>query len=475
MTILIMAMPEIVEDLHANAIEQLWMIDIYSLFLAGLIVTMSFIGDKWGRKKILLLGFLIFGVSSVLIVFANNPLHVIIIRALLGIGGAMILPTTLSMIRTIFINAKERATALSIWAGITGIGSVFGPIIAGVLLENFTWKSTFLINIPITIFSFIIGLLILPEYKSNIIKKFDYISSILSITSMICIVWSIKSLSNNGIGNLNTWIIIIGFISLGLFIYRNTRNRDVFLELKLFKNNKFTAGIVTALISVFCMSAILYLVIQWLQLVLGYSPLKAGLFLMPMILGEVLSAIVLPWLSQKIDARLVLVGSLLISSIGFIYLFILSGNLSYINVVPMLFMTGIGTGSLSVASAIIMSNSSIEKASSAGAIEETTYELSSVLGIAILGSLSSTIYKNSLNINDMSFNRLSNLEKFHSNESLVGAIAIANEHGFSYLYNKAINAFTTALIETSFVGGILILTCTLLIIKLLPERISITD
>ncbi|MEB6236891.1 hypothetical protein [Staphylococcus gallinarum] len=138
-------------------------------------------------------------------------------------------------------------------------------------------------------------------------------------------------------------------------------------------------------------------------------------------------------------------------------------------------MTGIGTGSLSVASAIIMSNSSIEKASSAGAIEETTYELSSVLGIAILGSLSSTIYKNSLNINDMSFNRLSNLEKFHSNESLVGAIAIANEHGFSYLYNKAINAFTTALIETSFVGGILILTCTLLIIKLLPERISITD
>lgn len=475
MTILIMALPNMVNELKATAVEQLWIVDVYSLALAGLIVTMSYIGDIWGRKKILLLGFLLFGIASFLILFITNPIQVIGVRTILGIAGAMIMPTTLSMIRTIFTNPKERAIALSVWAGITGFGSILGPIIGGLLLEKFTWHSTFLINVPISILSVIVGLFILPEYKSKKNFKFDYLSAIISMFSMVAIVWSIKSFTTKGIHDEYTWIIFtFGLFLISVFIQRNLKSKNPLLDLELFKNKSFTAGILTALIAIFSMSAVLLLITQWLQLIEGLTPLKAGIYLLPMAIGEILSTIISPWIAKKIGARLAIVGGLLISSVGFIYLYFLPTDFSYLTILPTLILVGLGIGSLAVASALIMSTTSIDKAGSAAAIEETVYDLGSVLGIAILGSISTIIYRNHLNIHSNFSEELNKRDLNYAHESITNTIETANKYGLSNLNDYAKIAFNYSLENTSLIAGISIFIISIIIFTLIPKNIDIT-
>lgn len=476
MTILIMALPAIVAELQATAIEQLWIVDIYSLILAGLIVTMSFLGDRWGRKKILLFGFLIFGVTSLLILFVTSATQIIILRGVLGLAGAMIMPTTLSMIRTIFVDAKERAIALSVWAGITGFGSVLGPIIGGVLLEQFSWHSTFLINVPIAIIAVIIGSYVLPEYKTDDPKPFDLMSALLSLMSMMALVWSIKSFAKEGLTHGLTWTVcLLGIILLILFIQRNIRATAPMLDVLLFKNKIFTAGILTALISIFGMSALILLVTQWLQLVQGFSPLQTGLYILPMAIGEISATLLAPWLAKKIGARTVIVGGLVISGVGLVYMWLLPVNFNYSDIVPTLVMVGMGVGSLAVASALIMSSTSVDRASSAAAIEETVYDLGNVLGIAILGSIATLVYRATLNIQSFKITHLTQSELHYANESIANTLTLANKYNLTHLYTQATKSFNVALMDTALIGGVGILVTAIVIYRLIPKNYDITE
>ncbi|WP_411292312.1 MFS transporter [Staphylococcus kloosii] len=475
MTILIMALPAIVSELEATAIEQLWIVDVYSLILAGLIVTMSFIGDRWGRKKILLLGFLIFGITSLMVLFVTSATQIIVIRAIMGMAGAMIMPTTLSMIRTIFVDAKERAIALSVWAGITGFGSVLGPIIGGLLLEEFSWHSTFLINVPIAILAIVFGLFVLPEYKTKQSKSFDLISAILSLFSMMALVWSIKSFSKEGLTHGLTWIIfLLGIALLIIFIQRNLRATYPLLDVSLFKNNTFTAGILSALISIFGMSALILLISQWLQLVQGLSPLQTGFYILPMAIGEIFATIIAPWLAQRIGARSVIVGGLIISGFGLIYMYWLPVTFNYNDIIPTLVMVGIGVGSLAVASTLIMSSTSVEKASSAAAIEETVYDLGNVLGVAILGSIATIIYRSSLDIQSFGKSNVKQSELNYANESIANTLNFASKHNLTKVYEQATHSFNIALLDTALIGGIGIVAIAIVIYFLIPKKYDIT-
>src|SRR5699024_9565280 len=274
MTILIMALPALVTDLGATSTQQLWIVDIYALFLAGLLIPMSAIADRWGRKKTLLVGFAIFGLVSVLVLVAHSPMFVIVLRALLGAAGAMIMPTTLSMIRTIFRDPGERARALAIWSVISSAGMVIGPVVGGTLLEFFDWHAAFLINVPFVTLAIGTGLFLLPEARDPEPPRWDFVAAVLSITGMSTLVWRSKRLAEQGWVDLSSWALIAAAAAvLTWFVRRCLTRPEPLLDVRLFRTKPSAAGALAALTSSFAWGALMMLLAQWLQVVQGLSPM----------------------------------------------------------------------------------------------------------------------------------------------------------------------------------------------------------
>ncbi|OUZ10321.1 hypothetical protein BHE97_08240 [Aeromicrobium sp. PE09-221] len=474
MTILIMALPALVEDLGPSSAQQLWIIDIYSLILAGLLIPMSALADRWGRKKVLLTGFAIFGVVSVLVLFATSAVHVIVLRALLGAGGAMIMPTTLSMIRTIFTNPKERATALAVWSVVSGVGAIIGPLVGGTLLEFFDWHAAFLINVPFVAVAIVAGLILLPEARDPNPPRWDLPATVLSIAGMSALVWSIKQLAKHGWGDIGSWAAIAASLALMTwFVLRCLRRSDPLLDVRLFKSKPFTAGTLAAMASMFGMAALILLVAQWLQAVEGLSPVVAGVALLPMVLGSLVFAPFAPTLAIRIGARNVLAGGLAIAGLGMLLLFGIGSTFTYWQLAPAMALVGAGLGSLAIASAIIMGSTPTEKAGNAAAIEESMYDLGNVLGIAVLGSIAAAIYRTQLAIGDFADQGITGTLAHDSRESIVGALAVAEQTDTPALATTAIDAFTQSIVQTSLVGGLIMLAAAIVVHRLVPKSFDI--
>lgn len=477
MTILIMALPDLVRDLKPTATEQLWIVDIYSLILAGFIIPMSTLADRWGRKKALLTGFALFGLVSLLIFFAESASYVIAIRFLLGIAGALIMPTTLSMIRVIFENPKERATALAVWSVVSSVGAIFGPIIGGALLEYYSWHSAFLINVPFAILAVVAGLFLLPESRVSTSQahSWDIPSTFLSVAGMIGFVWSIKEFSKEGLSELTPWIVIVAaFVMLILFVRRNLSSSDPMLDVRLFNSRSFSAGTIAAFMTMFAMASVLLLVAQWLQVVEGLSPFKAGFYLLPMALGAMVFAPLAPWLAARLGAKTVLPIGIGIAAIGMFVMYFFGHPLTYPTLAVSLILVGAGTASLAVASALIMLETPTSKAGNAAAIEESMYDLGNVFGIAILGSLASLLYRSYLDITAFSSDGIVGEFAQIANESVVGAVEVANITGFTQLATEAIAAFNDSFVTTALIGGIIMMIVAVIIFFLIPKSLDIT-
>ena len=475
MTILFLALPGMIKELNPTATEQLWIIDVYALILAGLLIPMSALADRWGRKKILLTGFAIFGLVSVSVIFAQTASFVIAVRALLGIGGAMIMPTTLSMIRTIFSDGKERATALAVWAGVSGLGAVAGPLIGGLLLSNMSWHSAFLINVPIAAFAVIAGLFLLPEGKNPKPPRWDMIATVFVIGGMAGLVWSIKEFAKYGFGELATWVVLAAaLILLASFIMRSLRQTNPMLEVRLFRRLPFTASAMAAFFSLFSMAAMMLLISQWLQAVQGWGPLQAGLALLPMSIGAMVFSPLAPTLARKFGARTVLAGGLMTAGIGMLIVFLVA-PLTYGVLLPALVLIGMGMASLAVASAIIMASTPHEKAGSAAAIEESVYELGNVFGVAIIGSIAAAAYRSSLDIASFAPKGVSGELAKVSNESVVGAQAVAAEVHLPELASRAVDAFNGSIATASLVGAVMIIAAAIIVFFMIPKSLDITE
>ena len=371
MTILNLALPAMAEDLRPSSVEQLWIVDIYSLVLAGLLVTASALGDRLGRRRMLVAGFVIFGAASLGVLLADSPESVIAIRVLLGVGGAMIMPSTLSLIRSLFPDARERATALGIWGATAAVGGALGPIVGGALLQNFSWHSAFLFNVPVMVVAVVAALVLLPESRSDRPGRLDPVATGLSIVGMVGLVYAIKELGKDGV---TVEVLVIGLLGAALlagFVLRCLRAAEPMLEIRLFRGRGFTAGVLTALITSFAMVAALLLISQWLQLVQGWSPLASGVALLPMAVGGLIGSPLAPIVAQRIGPRTVLVAGLAVGAVGFLLLFLLPQPLSYAGIAASLTLIGIGTAPLAVASAVIMAGAPVAKAGSAAAIEES--------------------------------------------------------------------------------------------------------
>ncbi|MGR6916652.1 MFS transporter [[Actinomadura] parvosata] len=469
MTVLNVALPAISADLRPESIELLWMVDAYALVLSGLLVTVSALGDRWGRKRMLMTGFAMFGLASTAVLAADSPLEVIAVRALLGVGGAMIMPSTLSMIRNLFTDPAERAKALGVWSAMAAVGAALGPLVAGVLLEHFSWHAAFLVNVPVMVLAIGFGLFLLPESRNPRPGRWDALATLLSMAGMVALVYAIKSFGKYGLTSPGALVAsVVAGVALGWFAVRCLRRPDPLLELRLFRSAPFSAGVVTALITSIAMASVLLLLAQWMQLVQGYGPLEAGIRLLPAALAAVIASPLAPSLAARIGARTVLAGGLALTGVAFLLLFVVPGPLGYWTVAVALTLVGLGNGSLAIASATIMSGSPPAKSGSAAAIEETSYELGGALGVAVLGSVAAAAYRSDVTYSGAGAGVV--------RESLGGALDVAKELGAAggRLAEQATAAFTDSLILTSGVAALLLGAGALVVWWLTPRDLDLS-
>ncbi|GAA5066529.1 DHA2 family multidrug resistance protein-like MFS transporter [Thermocatellispora tengchongensis] len=476
MTILNVALPALAADLRPGSVELLWMVDVYPLVLSGLLVSVTALGDRWGRKRMLLTGFAVFGVVSAAVVLAANPETVIALRALLGVGGAMIMPSTLSMIRAMFADPRERATALGVWSAMAAVGSALGPILGGLLVERFSWQAAFLVNVPVMVVAVIAGAFLLPESRNPTPGRWDFPGTLLSMAGMVALVYAIKHAGSDGFAAPATLAAFaVAALCLGWFAARCLRRPDPLLEIRLFRRPAFAAGVVAALSTSMAMAGMMLLIAQWMQLVLGYSALQTGLLLLPAAVAGGVVAPLTPALAARTGARAVLAGGLLLSAAGYAALFLAPSPLGLGWATAGLVLIGAGMGSLTIASAVIMSSSPAAKSGSAAAIEETAYELGGALGVAVLGSVAAAVYRAGLPVA-----RLTELVaaggEAAARESLAGALAVAAALGAegAQVAEEARRAFVTALETFGLAGAVLMLAAAAAVWLLAPRTLDLS-
>lgn len=457
-TVLAFALPAISEALQPTGTELLWIVDVYPLVLAGLLVWMGSLGDRMGRRNLLLIGGAGFTAVSVLAAFMPNAALLIAARALMGFFGAMLMPSTLSLIRNIFTDAAERRLAIAIWAAGFSGGAALGPVVGGLLLEYFYWGSVFLLAVPVMLPLLIFGPLLIPESKDPNPGPLDPVSGLLALGTMTPLIFGIKELATAGF-SLPAAASIAASIALGITFVRRQVNRDnPMLDVRLFKRPMFSGAIGANLLSVFSLVGFLYFVSQHLQLVSGHSPMTAGLMLVPGMLVTVIAGLGVVKLAKRFQPAVTVTGGLLLNVIGYLLIAITGGQGSDLGLLIAFMILGAGIGGAeTISNDVIMSSVPPEKAGAASAISETAYETGAVLGTAVLGSILNLAYRTNLAVPGEVPAGLADSAR----ETLGNATQVAGEIGGETgraLLGSAQHAFDSGVVITSAIGAILMLT-----------------
>ncbi len=428
-SVLYLALPHLSIDLKANSSQQLWIMDIYGFMLAGFLITMGNIGDRIGYRRLLIIGSTIFGLTSAMAAFSTNPNILIAARAVMGIAGATLMPSTLALIRNMFTDQKQRGIAISVWISCFMVGMVAGPLVGGLMLEHFWWGSVFLLGLPVMLVIVLTGRILLPEYRHNNSKRLDIIGVFYSLATILPLIYGLTEFSRNNFQSFSIIAVIIGVIFSIIFIYREYTISDSLLDFDLFKNSVFNTTVITMLLVAVVMGGVALFIAQYLQMVLELSPLKAGLWMIPQALAMILGSSLIPVLARCYRPSYIITTGLAISTTGMLLItfmpnigglsFIVTGFvLSVIGVSPVLVL---GTG-------IIIGSAPEEKAGAASSISETSNHLGVALGVAILGSIGSFVYHSA--IDKHLPNYLSKESQQVVRESIVGAHYVASSLNF---------------------------------------------
>jgi DHA2 family multidrug resistance protein-like MFS transporter len=420
MTVLYAALPRLTHDLQATASDKLWIVNAYSLVMAGLLLGTGTLGDRIGHKRMFLLGLIVFGVATLVAAFSQSPAMLIFGRVLLAIGAAMMMPATLSLIRVTFTDNNERSMAIGVWASVAAGGAGLGPLIGGFLLEYFWWGSVFLINVPVVLIALVSGWFLIPDSKEEDSKPWDLISSVFIMIGMVSLVYAVKEASSRG-ANLQVVLIalVIGVIGLVLFVDRQKRLAYPLVDFALFKNRLLIGGVLTATFSASVNIGFMFALTQRMQLVEGMTPLEAGTFVIATPLASFFAGAFAGWLLPRLGTAKMLWGTLVVAAVGLLLFYLTyQGSPSAIQFIALMIL-GLGIGAATTtASSAIMNNAPVERAGMAASVEEVSYEMGGAIGVAILGSLLSFLYTRSFIIPE-SLNQVSQVVRDSLDEALL--------------------------------------------------------
>lgn len=392
-TVLSFALPQISEALRPTGTQLLWIIDIYPLVLAGLLVPMGSFADRIGRRRLLLAGAVGFAAVSVVAAYAPSAEALVATRAGLGFFGAMLMPSTLSLLRNVFTDREERRLAIAIWAAGFAAGSALGPIVGGFLLEHFWWGSVFLLAVPVLVLLLVLAPLFVPESRDPAPGRVDVWSILLVMATMTPIVYGIKTLAKSGVSGLALASVAVGLTAGTLFVRRQLRRPDPMLDVRLFTRGAFSGAVLVNLLSVFSLVGFLFFVSQDVQLVLGLSPMQAGIALLPGLVLMVVAGLGVVKVVRRVRPARVVAVALLFSAAGYAIVAAGAGESTLALLVVAFVVLSFGVGAAeTVSNDLIVSSVPAEKAGAASAISETAYEVGAVLGTAVLGSILTASY-----------------------------------------------------------------------------------
>jgi len=471
-TVLFNAMPRIVEDLQPTSIQQLWIVDVYSLVMAGLLVTTGTLSDRFGRKRFLLAGYVVFGVASTIAAFAGTPEVLIGARALLAVGGALMMPATLSIIRQIFTDPRERSLAISIWGGVASAGAAIGPLMGGALLSQFSWGSVFLINIPILVIIFPLAFRLIRETRESSPQPWDLASALLAMVGLVSLVYAIKEIGKHlAMEPLDALLLVIGIAALTLFVRRQRRLAHPLLDLNLFRNRTFAAAVACAMFSVIALIGGEYFMSQYFQFVRGYSPLQSGFALTPLYVASILCTPLAARAIHTRGARWTIGGGLGIAAIAMAGIAIAERTESLPLLLIALAVLGVGTSfSFAAASDTILSVAPANRAGAAAAIESTSYELGTTLGVALMGTILGSVYARSFGTLDgLSESQLDSARESIGNAEAIAANGSLSDQLVSLLRSAAEHAFLDGFFTTLIVSTILVAATSLFAFMMFPR------
>jgi DHA2 family multidrug resistance protein-like MFS transporter len=391
LTVLNLAVPELSRDLAPSSTELLWIVDIYGFLVAGSLITMGTLGDRIGRRRLLMIGAAAFGLASILAAFSTSPGMLIAARALLGIAGATLAPSTMSLIFNMFHDPQQRTFAIGVWVASYSAGAAVGPLLGGVMLELFWWGSVFLLGVPVMALILLAGPRLLPESKDPGAGRLDLTSAALSIVAVLAVIYGCKQIAEDGLGWAPLAPIAGGLGVAVAFVRRQARLVDPLIDLGLFRDKAFSTALATNVLGFFAAFGLFLFMAQYLQLVLGLSPIEAGLWSLPSSLGFVAGAMVTARLVKALRPADVMAGGLLLAAAGFAVVS-QAGSLGTIVAGSILFSLGLSPVA-AVATDLIVGSAPPEKAGAASAVSETGAEFGGALGIAVLGSIGTAIYR----------------------------------------------------------------------------------
>jgi MFS transporter, DHA2 family, multidrug resistance protein len=391
-TVLSFALPAISRALQPSATELLWIVDVYPLALAGLLVTMGTLGDRIGRRRLLLVGVTGFGAVSAVAAFATDAAQLVAARALLGVFGAMLMPSTLALLRTLFLDRDQRRLALAIWATGFAAGAALGPVLGGLLLEHAWWGSVLLVNTPVMVLLLVVAWVLLPESRTAVAGHLDLLGLLLSLLTMVPFVLAVKTVGTDlpvALAEL-TVAVAAGVAFVARARARSRANREPLLDVELFATPLFRVAALANATTMFAFVGLLFLLAQYLQLVAGLSPLHAGLLLVPGSVATMVAGVGAARLARYAPFRLLVPAGLLTAAAGFLLAAEVAGPAGAV-VASVIIGAGIGL-SETLTNDAILASAPADRAGSASAVSETAYEVGAVLGTAVLGSVLGTVY-----------------------------------------------------------------------------------